>query len=61
MLVLVGQGLANPSASPVQLEEDLLLLVAVLAQTLLALVRCHLMPLVFLSVWHNPIVLIISP
>ena len=31
----------------------LLLLVTVLAQTLLALVRCHLVTLVLLSVWHN--------
>ena len=29
------------------------LLVSVLAQALLALVRCHLMPLMLLSVWHN--------
>jgi hypothetical protein len=34
-------------------QEELLLLVSILAQTLLAFVRCHLMPLVFLSVWHG--------
>ena len=34
-------------------QEKLLLLVSILAQTLLALVRGHLMPFVFLSVWHN--------
>ena len=28
-------------------------LVAILAQTLLALVRCHLMTLVLLTVWHT--------
>ena len=29
------------------------LLVSVLAQALLALVRCHLMPFMLLSVWHS--------
>jgi hypothetical protein len=53
MLVLVGQGLANPSASPVQLEEDLLLLVAVLAQTFFTLVRRHLVSLMLFTVGHN--------
>ncbi len=33
------------------------LLVPVLTQTLLALVCCHLMPLMLLSVWHNKLVL----
>lgn len=33
--------------------EELLLLMSVLAQTLFTLVRCHLMPLMLLSVWHN--------
>jgi len=32
------------------------LLVSVLAQALLALVRCHLMPFMLLSVWHNTLV-----
>ena len=35
-------------------EKKLLLLVPILAQALLTLVRGHLMPLVFFSVWHNP-------
>ena len=29
------------------------LLVSVLTQALLALVRCHLVPFMLLSVWHN--------
>ncbi len=33
------------------------LLVPVLTQTLLALVCCHLMPFMLLSVWHNKLVL----
>ena len=38
-------------------KQILLLLVAVLTQTLLTLVRSHLMTLVLLSVWHNFIIL----
>ena len=34
-------------------KEKLLLLMTILAKTLLALVRRHLMTLVLLSVWHN--------
>ena len=39
--------------------ELLSLLVSVLTQAFLTLVRCHLMPFMLLSVWHNTLVLII--
>ena len=38
-------------------ERLLSLLVSVLAKTLLALVSCHFMPFMLLSVWHNDKVL----
>ena len=34
-------------------NQDLLALMTILAQSLLALVSCHLVALLFLSVWHN--------
>ena len=38
-------------------ERLLSLLVSVLTKTLLALVSCHFMPFMLLSVWHNDNVL----
>ena len=45
--------LGSPSLSSCVTTLHYLVLVAILAQTLLALVRSHLMTLVLLTVWHT--------
>ena len=40
-------------------QAELLMLMTILTQTFLAFVRSHLMSLVFLTVWHSTLVLLI--